>query len=119
MLWKVASSVQINCCGCMAPGQMAWPSFAYCRMCDGFFFISILIYVVRFLFYCFAFEMQLLLQVVSYISRYPCVVIEVLLHMLYYNNLLESFRYLWRSVAESQDKDPLSLGTDEVSGEEC
>ena len=36
-----------------------------------------------------------------------------------YNDLLEFFRYLWRSVAESQDKDPLSLGTDEFSGEEC
>lgn len=54
MLWKVASPMRIACCGwCMAPGQMAWPSFAYCRMCDGFL-SSILVYVVRFLFYCFA-----------------------------------------------------------------
>ena len=49
---------------------------------------------------------------------YHCVPIEFLLHMLY-NNHIESFRYHWRSVAQSPDVDPLSLGTDEVTGEEC
>ena len=49
MLWKVASSMRISFSGCMAPGRMALPSFAYCRMCDRFL-VSILIYDVRFLF---------------------------------------------------------------------
>ena len=40
--------------------------------------------------------------------------IEVLVHLIY-NNLLESSLYLWRSVAETYDKNSLFVGTDRGS----